>query len=92
VSERPSRRGLDPVQTFVGGALMALGGLIAALCGLCTLGVIGFGVVDTITGGPTDDLMGGAVIVAIIGGLPTAAGVLLFMWGRRLYRRRNVGD
>lgn len=77
--------GPGPVQKFFGGALMAVGGLIAALCGLCTLGVIGFGVVDTLTGGPIDDLVGGAVIVMFIGGIPTAIGLLLLFWGRRLY-------
>jgi len=82
---------VSPVQKFFGGALMAVGGLIAALCGLCTLGVIGFGVFDTFGGGSSaDDLVGGIVMVSIIGGIPTGLGVLLFMWGRRLYAPRRA--
>jgi hypothetical protein len=77
---------VSPVQKFFGAALMAVGGLIAGLCGLCTVGVIGFGLVDTLgSGSGADDLVGGIVMVSIIGGIPTGLGVLLFLWGRNLY-------
>ncbi|HEY0649443.1 hypothetical protein [Phenylobacterium sp.] len=82
---------VSPVQKFLGGALMAVGGLIAALCGLCTLGLIGFGVADTFGGGSSGgDLLGAAAIATIIGGVPTVLGVLLFAWGRRLYAPRRA--
>ena len=81
----------SPVRKFFGGALMAVGGLIAALCGLCTLGIIGFGLVDTLgNGSSADDLVGGVAVVSIIGGIPTGLGVLLFMWGRRLFAPRRA--
>ena len=82
--------GYDPVRRFLAGALMAVGGLIAGLCGTCTAATLGFGVVDAF-GGSTGvgDLLGAAVFLALIGGVPTLLGVLIFRAGlRRLPRRR----
>ena len=82
---------VSPIQKFFGAALMAVGGLIAGLCGLCTLGVIGFGVVDAFGGGSSaDDLFGGILVVSFIGGIPIALGVLLFVWGRSLFAPRRA--
>ena len=78
---------VDPVQRFFGGALMAVGGLIAALCGTCTLVVMGFGVFGLFDGSSSvGDLASGVAVLALVGGLPTVLGVLIFRWGWGLYR------
>ena len=80
----------DPVQRFFGAALMAVGGLIAVLCGLCTLLVLG-GSLVTMAMNPSNlalmltGVFSGALLVAIVGGLPTVVGILIFRWGRGLY-------
>jgi len=86
---------VDPVLKFFGGALMAVGGLIAALCGTCTLVVMAFGVFGLFDGSSSvGDLLNGVGILALIGGLPTVLGALLFRWGWGLYRpaRRTSRD
>jgi hypothetical protein len=83
--------GRDPVVTFFGVALMAVGGLIALLCGLCAVWVVVGGLVD-ILGTPRQIprvlLLSGLPAAAILGGLPTVVGILIFRWGRGLYRPR----
>jgi hypothetical protein len=81
----------DPVQKFFGGALMAVGGLIALLSGTCTaLFVVGS--IASMAANPSNlslmmtGVFSGALVVAIVGGLPTVMGILLFRFGRRLYR------
>jgi hypothetical protein len=75
-----------PVERFFGWLLVAVGGLMALLCGACTLtfwGVSFFGAI----GGQPDALgaMAGLfVMVAIIGGLPTVGGVVLVWAGWRI--------
>ena len=63
------------VTRFIGAALMAIGGLIAGLCGLCTVGFLIAGVSS-----PGGD--GLIPLALVIGGIPTAIGVLLFVAGR----------
>jgi hypothetical protein len=74
----------SPELKFIGGALMAVGGLIAALCGTCTLIFAGASVMDSFRN--PGDLLSILLLVGIVGGLPTLIGVLLFRWGRRLRR------
>jgi hypothetical protein len=62
------------VQRFFANALMAVGGLIALLCGGCTTIVLAFTVANVAIG----------MIVLVVGGLPTAIGVGLFVIGRRM--------
>ena len=81
----------DIVQRFFGAALMAVGGLIAALCGACSLVFVGVTLISMILNPGNLGLMltgvfSGALAVAIVGGLPTVVGILIFRWGRRLYR------
>ena len=65
---------------LTGALLMAGGGLIALLCGLCTLAV-------TLTGiSRPGDL---APLALIFGGAPTGVGVVLFFIGRRMYREAS---
>ena len=86
MSERP-----DPVQRFFGAALMAVGGLIALLCGLCTVAYAGVALIAMAMNTSNLQLMlsgvfGGALLVAVVGGTPTVVGILIFRWGRSLYR------
>jgi hypothetical protein len=65
--------------------LMAVGGLIAFLCGLCT--VVSMVVVTYVTE-PFDYMHQRAPWLGplILGGIPTAVGAALFWVGRRIYR------
>lgn len=71
----------------MGGLLMAVGGMIAALCGACTLWFAGMSVVASGAGefsGP------GMLVLALpIGGIPTLIGGLMAWWGWRLYRPKR---
>ena len=76
----------SPLQKFFGAGLMAVGGLMAALCGTCTLYFLGAAVQNAFY----PEGLGSAALVSLlallIGGLPTALGLLLTRWGWRLRR------
>lgn len=78
---------------LVGGLVMAVGVVIALLCGLCTFGVEGAYVVawleDPNLGG---QFLGFLLIPLLIGGLPTAVGVVVLWTGRRIYREGRKRD
>jgi len=84
------RSGKRDSERFTGSLLMACGGLIAGLCGLCTLALGGGSIVAMFYHGLSADNVGGAfsmvLMAAIIGGIPTLIGVWLFWIGRRIYR------
>jgi hypothetical protein len=70
--------------------LMTVGGLIAASCGLCTLVFGGASFVSTLGSGGLQYVGAatlGLLLALVMGGLPAAAGVALFLFGRRMYRR-----
>jgi predicted benzoate:H+ symporter BenE len=69
----------DPTKRFFGAALTAIGGLIFALCGLCT-GVF------LVTGLMPHEDPSFAGIALFVGGIPTAIGFLVMRAGLRLYR------
>jgi hypothetical protein len=72
---------------FLGGLLMAGGGLIALLCGLCSLGMLGVMVASPGSGAnAVGAFLGGLLMVGVIGGVPTAVGVTLFIIGLRMHR------
>ncbi|HET6971377.1 MAG TPA: hypothetical protein VFH92_09650 [Phenylobacterium sp.] len=76
----------SPVRRFFGGLLMVVGGLMMGLCGLCTAVFLVASVFD---GGGGRELGGGgelAIMALVIGGIPTAIGVGLFVAGRSLLR------
>ena len=80
----------DPVQRFFGGALIAVGGLIATLCGVCSLSVIWMVLATVIQNDMNFGLLFGSMLslvflVPIVGGVPMIMGILIFRWGRRLY-------
>ena len=77
----------DPLQRFWGGLLMAIGGLSAGLCGLCTL-------VFTVSSLTTSGEFAGPgmlVLILPIGGIPTLIGGLLAWWGARLFWPKRMG-
>jgi hypothetical protein len=67
--------------------LMVVGALIMALCGLCSLGVVGYSIYQALrfpmgfTG-----MIGMFPLVGIFGGVPIAIGFGVFALGRALYR------
>jgi hypothetical protein len=86
-TDQPSSKpGGNPVAKLFGAMLMAIGGLIATLCGLCSLGFIGLGVVNAVSqpsGGGSATLI---VMALFLGAIPVGIGVVLFIAGRDLYR------
>ena len=82
----------DPVVAFFGAGLMAIGGLVALLCGLCTVWFVVGGLVDIFTTPrqiPRVLLLSALPVGVVLGGLPTVIGILIFRWGRGLYRPRR---
>ena len=76
-------------RSFFGAALMAVGGLIALLCGLCTLTYFVMGANSLGKGGEEGSYAPIMMIASLLmGGVPTAVGVGLFFAGRGLRRPR----
>jgi hypothetical protein len=74
---------------FIGAGLMALGGLVALLSGLCSLGVLATPFFDNYSArgeAAMRELMSIVAMVAIFGGVPFAVGLGLFFLGRAVRR------
>jgi hypothetical protein len=74
------------VGAFFGALLMAVGGLIAALSGMCTAYFVLGSLFD---GGNSGNVFAGAdvlLLALVVGGIPIGIGVLMFLGGRALYR------
>ncbi|HEY5288961.1 MAG TPA: hypothetical protein VIJ59_02890 [Caulobacteraceae bacterium] len=69
-------------QRIVGILLMAAGALVATLCGLCSLAVVGGNQVFSPNAAGLD------AMVAVIGGVPTVAGVVTFFAGLMVWRHK----
>lgn len=76
-----------------GALLMAIGGLIALLCGLCSLTTLlgmTWGLLSSLASGFRAGLMLGVLwsllLVGVVGGIPTLVGVVLFRSGQRMRR------
>ena len=71
---------------WLGFFMIAIGGIIAMLCGSCTFSLAG----PQIWGAVTNTARRGAGVdawaelVLLVGGLPTLAGLVLLVWGLRL--------
>lgn len=77
----------DPVARLFATALLAVGALMFALCGLCSLAFAGSTIVNTVRYPSVEGLLSGFVIVAIVGGLPTFLGFVVMRSGYRWRRR-----
>ncbi|MGR4863911.1 hypothetical protein [Caulobacter sp. LARHSG274] len=75
----------DPIVRLFGAFLMAVGGLMAALCGLCSLTFIMGAVVS---GGGLEAMASTLVMALVLGGLPMGLGLLIFYAGRRLRAKK----
>jgi hypothetical protein len=76
----------NKVTRFVAGALIAVGAVMVLLCGSCTLIFGGGGLVGLLRG--EDVGLSGFLVAtaAIVGGLPTAAGVILLLNGWKSWK------
>lgn len=77
--------GRNPVTLFFGVLLIAVGALIATLCGLCTLVFIGGSMVELQSNGSR--ALSGIPLFLLIGGTPTAFGAILIWLGAMMLRR-----
>jgi len=75
----------DPIDTFSAYGLMAFGGLMAVLCGGCTVFVLWGSIHSAPSYGASD-----AVFAPIVGGVPTAVVVWAFLTGWRMLRRAKA--
>jgi len=73
-----------PGSKFFGALLMAVGGLIATACGLCSLVLV----VSILAGGHFE--LSSFILVALVGGIPTLIGAFIFWVGLRLVRPRRT--
>ncbi|HWA63710.1 MAG TPA: hypothetical protein VG939_20205 [Caulobacteraceae bacterium] len=76
---------------FWGALLMALGGLVAGLCGLCTLGFSALFLSEPCHGPDCAAKYSGLILPLVLGLPPTAVGVVVFLVGLGLVRRANRG-
>ncbi len=70
--------------------LVTVGGLIAALSGLCSLAALAFAVLRIMANDP--DVGSGLPMVLLFGGIPFATGAALFAIGVYLLRRLDRRD
>ena len=87
----------NPGKRFAGGLLIAIGGMIFLMCGLCTVSIVGAGV-DSLFAKPGVDAQGfnragwgGMLLVVgpIIGGIPTIVGLAILALGVSELRGRS---
>ena len=74
------------VVRFFGAILMAVGGLVAVLCGGCTAIAVGLGVYEIAVGKARGEDFGLIVMFLIFGGVPFVVGAGLFLAGRAMRR------
>jgi len=82
----------NPAGRFFGGLLMVVGGLMAALAGLCTVVFVGSVVVEMGRGNQTifGETASFLMLSAVVGGVPIVVGVALFFLGRHLWRKSSA--
>ena len=73
-------RTVSPTQRFFGGLLMVAGVLMMLACGLCSLVAL----VAFLSTGNGEDAIGGFFTVLVVGGVPFAFGLAMFLGGRGL--------
>jgi hypothetical protein len=80
----------DRTERLIGAGLTAIGALIFALCGLCTLGGAGTLIIATIRNPSNAAGFLGSVLLCAIGLLPTFGGLLLMRIGWQMYKGKPV--
>ena len=94
MTEPPPLRGPEPPpgdasRRALGTALLAIGGLIAGLCGLCTLGLCGKVLVEISEAGSSQDARASTSVVLfilVVGGFSTGAGLVVGFAGMMMRR------
>ena len=77
----------NPANKFFGGLLIAVGVLIAALSGLCSLGLVASSIGSVLRGPAVGtNLTMGLVMVGIFGGVPFLFGVAMIVGGRAMMK------
>lgn len=79
------------VRRLLGSAMVAVGILMASLCGLCTLLVGGSGLIASVHYGGWGEAAPMLALALLVGGVPTAIGALLVRSGLRMRRPRKSG-
>ena len=71
---------------WLGFFMIAIGGIITALCGSCTFSLAGPTIWEAVTNTrhQATEQDAWASMTLIVGGLPTIAGLVLLVWGLRL--------
>jgi hypothetical protein len=96
VTEPPPLRGAAPPpapdagRRALGTLLLAIGGLIAGLCGLCTLGVCGKLLVEISQAGSAEDARTGTnvmLFILVVGGFSTGVGLIVGFAGMMMRRK-----
>jgi hypothetical protein len=78
-----------PVDRFLGAGLMAVGGLMFALCGACTLLFTGSTVANNLRHANGHSSLTMAIFLyGLIGGLPTLGGFMLARLGWQMFNGR----
>jgi len=86
-----SQTGASSVAKLFGALLMAVGGLIAVLSGLCSLAFLGTMIQNSVQHpGQSGQIVGLLLVVLFFGGVPISVGVGLFIIGRHLFRGRRT--
>ena len=85
-SERDNEARRNAGKRFLGLLLMTAGGLLALLCGLCTFVLSANIIGGALHSSATTAQLSVLLFPLIIGGIPTALGVVLFMIGLSMFR------
>jgi hypothetical protein len=79
--------GKDLIVRLFGAMLMAVGGLIVVLCGLCSAAFLVNVLTSASQYGNSAGALSTILFILPIGGVPILIGVGIFFWGRVLFRR-----
>ena len=88
----PQKQQPSAMPVFFSLVLMAVGGMMVALCGSCTFVFLGQMALSAITYPRSVADSGAAfyvILILAVGGIPTAIGVLIFRSGWMGYRQRR---
>jgi hypothetical protein len=87
---KPTEHNSRSTERFIGAALMAIGGLVATLCGACTA-IFTVGSLASALRESGSSAASLFMMALVIGGVPTLAGVFVFRTGLQRYRGASAG-